>query len=146
MKATQELLYQVRIKVSEKTSQALRARKHSEVTKSILSISQKFDVSPVCTFDAFCEYCKEAEENGIENYSLYHWTKSIITNLDKRDKHLKSFAFYKGLDQVYKKEIADALYSELKELLEEGLIEELNLIDNNPKNNPQPPTVKMFKK
>ena len=48
--------------------------------------------------------------------------------------------------QVYKKEIADALYSELKELLEEGLIEELNLIDDNPKNNPQPPKVKMFKK
>ena len=83
---------------------------------------------------------------GIENYSLYHWTKSIIANLDKRDKHLKSFAFYKGLDQVYEKEIADALYSELKDLLEDGLIEELNLIDNNPKNNTQPPTVKMFKK
>ena len=143
MKITQEQLYQVRIKVSEKTSQALRAKEDNAVTKSILSISQKFDVSPVCMFDAVCEYCKEAEENGIEKYSLYHWTKSIITNLDKRDKHLKSFAFYKGLDQVYKKEIADALYSELKELLEEGLIEELNLIDNNPKNNPQPPRVKM---
>lgn len=143
MTITQEQLYQVRIKVSEKTSQALRAKELNAVTKSILSISQKFDVSPVCMFDAFCEYCKEAEENGIEKYFLYHWTKSIISNLDKRDKHLKSFAFYKGLDQVYKKEIADALYSELKKLLEEGLIEELNLIDNNPKNNPQPPRIKM---
>jgi len=143
VKITQERLYQVRIKVSEKTSQALRAKENNAVTKSILSISQKFDVSPVCTFDAFCEYCKEAEENRIENYSLYHWTKSIISNLDKRDKHLKSFAFYKDLNQVYKKEFADALYSELKDLLEEGLIEELNLIDNNPKNNPQPPGVKM---
>ena len=143
MKTTQERLYQVRIKVSEKTSQALRAKENNAVTKSILSISQKFDVSPVCTFDAFCEYCKEAEENGIENYSLYHWTKSIISNLDKRDKHLKSFAFYKGLDQVYKKEIADALYFELKDLLEEGLIEELNLIDKKTKNNPQPPRVRI---
>ena len=143
MTITQEQLYQVRIKVSEKTSQALRAKEDNTVTKSILNISQKFDVSLVCMFDAFCEYCKEAEENGIEKYFLYHWTKSIISNLDKRDKHLKSFAFYKGLDQVYKKEIADALYSELKKLLEEGLIEELNLIDNNPKNNPQPPRIKM---
>ena len=143
MKTTQERLYQVRIKVSEKTSQALRAKENNAVTKSILSISQKFDVSPVCTFDAFCEYCKEAEENGIENYSLYHWTKSIISSLDKRDKHLKSFAFYKDLNQVYKKEFADALYSKLKDLLEEGLIEELNLIDNNPKNNPQPPRVRI---
>lgn len=143
MKITQEQLYQVRIKVSEKTSQALRSKEDNAATKSILTISQKFDVSPVCTFDAFCEYCKEAEENEIEKYFLYNWTKSIISNLDKRDKHLKSFAFYKGLDQVYKKEIADALYSELKKLLEEGLIEDLNLIDNNPKNNPQPPMVKM---
>ena len=45
MKITQERLYQVRIKVSEKTSQALRAKENNAVTKSILSISQKFEVS-----------------------------------------------------------------------------------------------------
>ena len=141
MKITQEQLYQVRIKVSVKTSQALRAKEHNVVTKSILSISQKFDVSPVCTFDAFCEYCKEAEENGIENYSLYHWTKSVIDDPDKKSKHIKSFAFYKSRDQIYEKELALNLHYALKRLLEKELIEDLTLIGNDPKKNPQPPNI-----
>ena len=139
MKTTEDRLYQVRIQVSEEVSKALRTEECTLVTKSILSISYKFGVLPVCTFDAFCGYCKESEENGIEKYPLYHWTKSVIDNPEKRTKHLKSFAFYKGLEQVYKKPFAEELYFELKSLLESHLIEDLHLIDNNPKNNPQPP-------
>ena len=40
-------------------------------------------MSLVCTFDAFKEYCDEAEENGIEEYALYDWTKSTIENPEK---------------------------------------------------------------
>ena len=52
---------------------------------------------------------------------------------------LKSFAFYTESSQVYEKETATALYNELSKMLKSGLIEDLQLIDSNPKNNPQPP-------
>ena len=55
-------------------------------------------------------------------------------------KHLRSFAFYKGDEQVYSLALADALFFDLDILLKSGKIEELNKIDSNPKNNPQPPT------
>ena len=61
-------------------------------------------MSLVCTFEAFKEYCDEAEQNGIEKYGLYHWTKSTIEDPLKKSKHLKSFAFYLGNDQIYEKE------------------------------------------
>ena len=68
----------------------------------------------VNTFDAFKDYCDEAEENGIEKYSLYHWTKSTIEDPEKKAKHLKGFAFYKGeADQIYEKELAEALVASL---------------------------------
>ncbi len=139
MKITQGLLYQVRIKVSEETAEAIRAKELTIVTKSLLNICDQFGTSLVCTFDAFCGYCEEAEKNGIEKYSLYYWTKSVINDPVKKSKHLKSFAFYRGRDQTYDRELALNLHFELKRLLEQEWIEDLNLIDNDPKNNPQPP-------
>ena len=48
----------------------------------------------------------EAEQNGIDGYGLYHWTKATIEDPLKKAKHLKSFAFYLGEDQIYPKELA----------------------------------------
>lgn len=96
-------------------------------------------VTSVCTYDAFCGYCQEAEANGVEKYSLYEWTKATIDNPEKKDKHVKSFAFYKGSDQVYEKSLAELLHRDLTPLQNNGIIEELKLIDSNPENNPQPP-------
>ena len=56
----------------------------------------------------------------------------------KKAKHLKSFAFYLGNDQIYEKELATDIESHLKEIDDQELIE-INLIDSNPANNPQPP-------
>lgn len=47
----------------------------------------------VCTYDAFSAYCAEAEENGINEYELYYWTKATIDNPEKKAKHIKSYAF-----------------------------------------------------
>ena len=93
----------------------------------------------MCTFDAFSAYCEEAEQNGIEHYELYHWTKSTIENSEKKSKHLKSFAFYEGDNQVYSKEMASSIEQKLKVLDSENDILEINFIDSNPANNPQPP-------
>ena len=137
----EEWLYQVRIRVSRKLGDAIRSEKLTGTCKKIYTISLKHGTKPVCTFDAFSDYCKEAERNGIEKYPLYSWTKSVIETPEKKEKHIKSFAFYTDTEQVYPKELASNLFNDLLPLYKNKLIENLSLIDNNPKNNPQPPKV-----
>ena len=132
-------LYQIRIKVSDKLSGDLRGMHKLELSQAINKIANENGSRIVCTFDAFSEYCEEAEKNGIEHYELYHWTKSTIENPEKKSKHLKSFAFYEGDNQVYNKELAVSIQQSLKRLDSGNDILEINLIDSNPANNPQPP-------
>ena len=132
-------LYQIRIKVSDKLSEDLRGMQELELSQAINRIAYENGSRVVCTFDAFAEYCEEAEKNGIEHYELYHWTKSTIENPEKKSKHLKSFAFYEGDNQVYNKELAVSIQQSLKRLDSGNDILEINLIDSNPANNPQPP-------
>ena len=132
-------LYQIRIKVSDNLSEDLRGMHELELSQAINSIANENGSRVVCTFDAFAEYCEEAEKNGIEHYELYHWTKSTIENPEKKSKHLKSFAFYEGDNQVYDKELAVSIQQSLKRLDSGNDILEINLIDSNPANNPQPP-------
>tara|TARA_B100001027_G_scaffold90073_1_gene61787 strand:- start:565 stop:984 length:420 start_codon:yes stop_codon:yes gene_type:complete len=133
--------YQVRIRTSERLSQTLRSEDTSSLADRLRAISQSHGMTIVNTFDAFKEYCDEAEDNGIEKYSLYHWTKATIEDPERKAKHLKGFAFYKGeADQIYEKELALSLVSSLEEVgISEDLLE-IKLIDSNPANNPQPPS------
>ena len=132
-------LYQIRIKVSDKLSDDLRGTQELELSQAINGIANENGSRIVCTFDAFAEYCEEAEKNGTEHYELYDWTKSTIENPEKKSKHLKSFAFYEGDNQVYKKELAISIQQSLERLDSGNDILEINLIDSNPANNPQPP-------
>ena len=134
-----EWLYQIRIKVSEKLSEDLRTANDLELSREINNIASDNNCRLVCTFDAFKEYCEEAEREGIEQYELYHWTKNTIDNPEKKAKHLKSFAFYEGYNQVYSKKLAYSIEQRLKNLDGGNDIVEINLIDSNPANNPQPP-------
>ena len=132
-------LYQVRIRVSESLSESLRSGKHSGLAGKLDEISSRHGMSLVCTYDAFKGYCDEAEENGVEEYALYEWTKSTIENPEKKAKHLKSFAFYRGFEQIYEKELALSLEESLQKVgMNEDLLE-IKVIDSNPANNPQPP-------
>ena len=132
-------LYQIRIRVSESLSESLRSGKHSGLAGKLDEISSRHGMSLVCTYDAFKGYCDEAEENGVEEYALYEWTKSTIENPEKKAKHLKSFAFYRGFEQIYEKELALSLEESLKKVgMSEDLLE-IKVIDSNPANNPQPP-------
>ena len=94
-------LYQVRLKLSEELSNALRENQATTRADQLRTIASNYNMNIVCTLDAFQEYCNEAEENGIENYLLYEWTKEVINDPVKQQKHSKSFALYKGLEQVY---------------------------------------------
>ena len=132
-------LYQVRIRVSENLSESLRSGNHTDLAQKLDKISNDHGMSLVCTYDAFKGYCDEAEENGIDEYALYEWTKSTIENPDKKAKHLKSFAFYRGFEQIYEKELALSLEENLEKLGKSADLLEIKVIDSNPANNPQPP-------
>ena len=129
----------MRIKVAEDVSKDIRENKNTKVTQKIFDLASKFDVRLVCTLDAFCDYCREIEESGEDKGPLYKWTKDVITNPEKKIKHSKSFAFYKGNNQIYEKALAEALYSDLRKLLKLEIIKDVKLYDNDLKSNPQPP-------
>ena len=133
-------LYQVRIRVDTELSDSLRANQLTGTSGIIFSLASQYGLRPVCTYDAFRGYCLEAEANKLEDFPLYEWTKNTIENPEKIEKHKKSFAFYKENKQIYEEDLAKSFYEKLKPLLEENKIQELNLIDSNPANNPQPPT------
>ena len=79
-----EKLYQLRIKTDQTLSEDLRGASESETARQVLSALDRFDARLACVFDEFCGYCAEAEKNGIENYPLYHWTKSVIDDPKKQ--------------------------------------------------------------
>ena len=136
---SEDWLYQIRIRVNDEMSTHLRKNKPSGLARQIKSLARKHGTTLVCTYDAFVDYCREAESNSVEDYPLYAWTKQTIENPEKKQKHLKSFAFYRDDDQVYEKALAETIYSELLPLADNGTIDEVKLIDSNPANNPQPP-------
>ena len=86
-------LYQVRIRVSENLSKSLRSGNHTDLAQKLDKISSDHGMSLVCTYDAFKGYCDEAEENGIDEYALYEWTKSTIENPEKKSKTFKVICF-----------------------------------------------------
>ena len=131
-------LYQIRIVVTSALSKDLRSRGTSATAQKVIEIAKKYDMRAVCTYDAFKAYCDEAERDGLDGHSLYNWTKATLNNPTKREKHQKSFAFYRDIDQIYPKDVAEALYQDLTVLNSPDIIE-VKLIDSNPENNPQPP-------
>ena len=132
-------LYQVRLKLSHELSEDLRADRPSKSADELREIASEYNMNIVCTFDAFEAYCVEAELNGIQSYPLYSWTKAVIQDPIKQQKHKKSFAFYLGLEQIYEKKIALAVQEKLEALKDKIDILDVNLIDSNPSKNPQPP-------
>ena len=132
-------LYQVRLKLSQGLSDDLRKNQPSIRADELRKIASSHNMNLVCTFDAFQEYCNEAEQNGIQSYPLYEWTKAVIKDPIKQQKHTKSFAFYLGIEQVYEKNIAAAIQQEIEAIKENKDILEVKLIDTTPAKNPQPP-------
>ncbi len=132
--------YQLRISFEKNYADDIRGSKSNVFTDDLFELLGKFDAKLICQFDAFNGYVLEAENNGIENYPLYKWTKSTIENKSKKEKYLKSFTVYIKDQQIYSKEIADNLEEELLGFKgENSNIFEIFKYDTNPENNPQVP-------
>jgi hypothetical protein len=133
-----EWQYQVRFDVNDSAT-AEKVRRGDPALAPLLDILAAHCAVAKCQFDAFAEYVAAAETEGVESHPLYSWTKATIENPAKKEKYQKSFTLYVDGQEVYAKEIADALERDLQPLATSGLITRLSKYDTNPANNPQPP-------
>ena len=133
-----ENLCQLRLKTDQTLSEDLRGTSDSETARELRAALDRFEARLACVFDEFCGYCKEAEKNGIENYPLYHWTKSVIDDPKKQQKHQRSFTIYMGTAAVYPVASARDLMAEL-EVVASGKNIHVQMVDTDPSKNPQPP-------
>ena len=131
--------YQIRISLGDAIAERARRDPGDPAIRPLTQILVKHRATMKSQFDAFAGYVAEAEAHGTENYPLYAWTKATIENPAKKAKYLKSFTIYVAGDEVYDKEIADALESDLQPLVGGMLITGISKHDTNPANNPQPP-------
>jgi len=132
--------YQVRFDVNDPAkSESVRRKLDDPALAPLFDVLAKHRASAKCQFDAFAEYVAAAEAEGVEGYPLYQWTKATIENPAKREKYLKSFTIYVEDREIYPKEIADAVETDLQPLAASGLIARISKYDTNPANNPQPP-------
>jgi hypothetical protein len=131
--------FQLRITVSDERSRALRADPTSESYIPLRDLLRRHHAFLKCQFDAFADYVNEAERIGPALYPLYEWTRQTIENREKRAKYRRSFTVYVDGSEVYRKEIADLIETELSALLGKAGIEHVSMYDTNPANNPQPP-------
>ena len=97
------------------------------------------DARLICQYDAFAGYCAEAEEQGIEHYPLYAWTRAVIADPAKQEKYQKSFSIHVSGAEVYARDKADPLEAALTPLVGTGVVTRLAKHDTNPANSPQMP-------
>lgn len=131
--------YQVRIDLADELAEVARRDPGNPALAPLPEILRKHNATLKCQFDAFAGYVAEAEQHGVDKYPLYKWTKATIENPAKKAKYVKSFTLYVDSNEVYAKDKADALESDLQPLVGGKLVTRLAKHDTNPANNPQPP-------
>lgn len=136
---SEEWQYQVRIYLNDDCAKTARRQPDDPALKPLTDILARHDAAMKCQFDAFAGYVAEAEQNGVEKYPLYKWTKATIEDPEKEAKYIKSFTLYVGGDEVYAKDKADGLESALAPLVGGDIVTRMTKHDTNPANNPQPP-------
>jgi len=137
---TAQWLYQVRFDLSDAAlAEAARRSLDNPTLAPLATVLAKHHAAIKSQYDAFAEYVAAAEQDGVDKYPLYAWTKATIENPAKQEKYQKSFTVYVRGEEVYAKDIADALAADLAPFAESGLITRLSTYDTNPANNPQPP-------
>ena len=131
--------YQLRADLADGAAEAARRGAEHPRLGPLRDILAAHDAGLMCQYDAFADYCAEAEEKGIEHYPLYAWTKAVIADPAKQAKYVKSFSIYVGGAEVYAKDKADALEAALEPLVGAGVVTRLAKHDTNPANSPQMP-------
>nr|WP_294547518.1 hypothetical protein [uncultured Rhodopila sp.] len=131
---TEQWKYQIRVYLDDEAAEIARTDPASPALHPLADILARHDATLKSQFDAFAEYVAEAEQNGVEHYPLYKWTKLTIEDPAKQAQHSKSFALRAGGDEVYPATTADALEAALQPLVGGGLVTRLSRHDTNPAN------------
>ncbi len=136
---SEQWAYQIRINLADAFAETARSDPHNPAIKPLTDILARHNAILKCQYDAFADYVAQAEEHGADQFPLYKWTRATIEDPVKKAKYIKSFTLYVDGDEVYAKEKADALESDLRPLVGGALITRLSRHDTNPANNPQAP-------
>jgi hypothetical protein len=134
-----QLQYQIRIYLNDAFADIARRKPGDPSLKPLAGILHRHNTIMKSVFDAFSDYVAEAEEHGADRFPLYKWTKSTIEDPAKKAKHTKVFTLYVNGDEVYAKDLADALEADLQPLIGGAIVSRLTKHDTNPANNPQMP-------
>jgi hypothetical protein len=69
--------YQVRFDVNDSaTAESMRRKAPDTALAQLFEILARHQALAKCQFDVFAEYVAAAEEEGVESYPLYEWTKA----------------------------------------------------------------------
>ncbi len=131
--------YQVRINLAEEMARLARRDPSDPALAPLPDILRRHNATLKCQYDAFADYVSEAEQNGVDKYPLYEWTKATIEDTAKQEKYRKAFTLYIDGDEVYDGDKADAHAADLQPLAGGELVTRLTKHDTNPANNPQMP-------
>ena len=117
--------YQVRINLADALAEVARRDPRSPALAPLPEILERHRATLKCQLDAFADYVAAAERQGGKDFPLYRWTKATIEDPAKKAKYLKSFTLYVDGNEVYAKDKADALESDLQPLVGHGLLTRL---------------------
>jgi hypothetical protein len=131
--------YQLRLNVSAELAMMMRGDPVASAHVALHDVLRRYDAILKCQYDAFAEYVSEAEKIGVDNYPLYEWTRATIEIPGKKARYLQSFTVYVAGEEVYGRDVADALHEALSALAGADGIVSVTKFDTNPANSPQPP-------
>jgi hypothetical protein len=126
--------HQIRIYLNDELSETARRDDRAEAIEPIMRVLAKHGATMKSQFDAFADYVREAERQGTDSYPLYEWTKETLDDPERKKKHVRAFAVRVDGEELYDKDVADALESEFQPLVTRGLITRMSRHDNNPAN------------
>lgn len=131
---------QIRINLAKQFAKAARNGLSDPVLKPLADVLDKYDAVIKNQFDAFSDYCKDAEAKGDTDTDLYRWTKHLIEQPGKEQQYATRFTVYAdGGKEVYDSALADAIKSDLKPLVDSGMVAKVDKISADPAKNPQAP-------
>jgi hypothetical protein len=90
---SEELKYQLRLTLGDPFANAARHRPDDPSIAPLTQVLRRHDAALKCQHDAFADYLREAEANGVEKYPLYAWTKQTVDDPVKESKYTKSFTY-----------------------------------------------------
>lgn len=136
---TESWQYQLRIRLADEFAEAARRGGGDPGLKPLSDILGRHNATLQCQYDAFAGYCAEAEQQGVDRYPLYAWTRAVIEDPAKKARYIRSFAIHVDGEEVYSRAKADALEADLRPMVGGAMVTAIARHDTNPANNPQPP-------